>query len=131
MARADAVIATAGVPGRPAPKIVSADMVDGMKPGAVLVDLRAENGGNCELTQPGETIEHGHVLIAGPDNVPSLAAIHASEMYARNLLALLGPVIGEDGVHVDLEDEVYDACAVTHAGEIRHEATRQQVEGLS
>jgi NAD(P) transhydrogenase subunit alpha len=129
LARADAVIATAGVPGRPAPKIISRAMVDGMKPGSVVVDLRAENGGNCELTQPGETIEHGHILIAGPDNVPSLAAIHASEMYGRNLLALLTPILGEEGVHVDLEDEVYAACALTHAGEIRHEETRRQVEG--
>jgi NAD(P) transhydrogenase subunit alpha len=127
--RADAVIATAGIPGRPAPKIISADMVANMKNGAVIVDLRAENGGNCELTQPGETIEHGGVLIAGPNNVPSLAAVHASEMYGRNLLALLDPVLGEDGVHVDLEDAVFDACALVHDGVIRHEATRRQIEG--
>jgi NAD(P) transhydrogenase subunit alpha len=100
-----------------------------MKNGAVIVDLRAENGGNCELTQPGETIEHGGVLIAGPNNVPSLAAVHASEMYGRNLLALLDPVLGEDGVHVDLEDAVFDACALVHDGVIRHEATRRQIEG--
>lgn len=127
--RADAVIATAGVPGRPAPTIISADMVANMKNGAVIVDLRAENGGNCELTQPGETVEHGGVLIAGPNNVPSLAAVHASEMYGRNLLALLDPVFGEEGVHVDLEDAVFDACALVHAGTIRHEATRQKIEG--
>lgn len=129
LARADAVIATAGIPGRPAPKIVTAAMVEGMKPGAVLVDLRAENGGNCELTQPGETVEHGGILIAGPDNVPSLAAIHASEMYARNVLALIGPILGEEGVAIDLEDEVFAACALTHDGVIRHEETRRQVEG--
>jgi NAD(P) transhydrogenase subunit alpha len=129
IARADAVIATAGVPGRPAPKIVTAAMVEGMKPGAVLVDLRAENGGNCELTKPGETIEHDGILIAGPDNVPSLAAIHASEMYGRNVLALLDPVLTEEGVNIDLDDEVFAACALTHDGVIRHEATRKQVEG--
>jgi len=129
IARADAVIATAGVPGKPAPKIVTAAMVEDMKPGAVLVDLRAENGGNCELTKPGETIEHEGILIAGPDNVPSLAAIHASEMYGRNVLALLDPVLTEEGVRIDLDDEVLDACALTHDGVIRHEATRQQVEG--
>ncbi len=127
--RADAVIATAGVPGRPAPKIVSADMVERMKQGAVIVDLRAENGGNCELTRPGERIEHSGILIAGPDNVPSLAAVHASEMYARNLLALLDPVLGEEGVQIDLEDAVFDACAVVHQGTIRHEETRRQIEG--
>ncbi|MDZ7828522.1 MAG: NAD(P) transhydrogenase subunit alpha [Halofilum sp. (in: g-proteobacteria)] len=129
IARADAVIATAGVPGKPAPKIVTAAMVERMKPGAVLVDLRAENGGNCELTKPGETIEHGGILVAGPDNVPSLAAIHASEMYGRNVLALLDPVLTEEGVNIDLDDEVFAACALTHDGVIRHEATRQQVEG--
>ncbi|WP_067560735.1 NAD(P) transhydrogenase subunit alpha [Halofilum ochraceum] len=127
--RADAVIATAGVPGRPAPKIISADMVANMKNGAVIIDLRAENGGNCELTKPGETVEHGRILIAGPNNVPSLAAVHASEMYGRNLLALLDPVLGEEGVHVDLEDAVFDACALVHAGTVRHEATRQKIEG--
>ena len=129
LARCDAAIATAGVPGRPAPKIVTAAMVEGMKIGAVLVDLRAEAGGNCELTQPGETIEHHGILIAGPDNVPSLAAVHASEMYARNVLALIDPILGEEGVHIDLEDEVLAACALTHDGTIRHEETRRQVEG--
>ena len=128
LTRADAVIATAGIPGRPAPKIVSADMVAGMKNGAVIIDLRAENGGNCALTQPGETIEHGGVLIAGPTNVPSLAAVHASEMYGRNLLALLDPVLGEEGIEIDLEDAVLDACVLTHDGTIRHDATRRQVE---
>ena len=100
-----------------------------MKNGAVIIDLRAENGGNCALTQPGETIEQGGVLIAGPANVPSLAAVHASEMYGRNLLALLDPVLGDEGVQVDLDDAVFDACALIHGGAIRHEATRQQVEG--
>ena len=131
VARADAVIATAGVPGRPAPKIVTGAMVEGMKAGAVLVDLRAENGGNCELTRPGETIEHEGVIIAGPDNVPSLAAIHASEMYGRNVLALIGPILGDEGVEIDLADEVLDACVLTHAGEIRHEETRRQVQEQS
>jgi NAD(P) transhydrogenase subunit alpha len=129
LARADAVIATAGVPGRPAPKIVTQAMVERMKPGSVVVDLRAENGGNCEVTQPGQTIEHEGIQIAGPDNVPSLAAIHASEMYARNLLALVTPIIGDEGVQIDLSDEVLDACVLTHAGEIRSEPARKQVEG--
>lgn len=129
LARADAAIATAGIPGRPAPKIVTAAMVEGMKIGAVLVDLRAEAGGNCELTEPGKTIEHHGILIAGPDNVPSLAAVHASEMYARNVLALIDPILGEEGVHIDLDDEVFAACALTHDGVIRHEETRRRVEG--
>lgn len=128
LARADAVISTAGVPGRPAPKIITQAMVEEMKAGSVIVDLRAENGGNCELTQPGETIEHNDIQIAGPDNVPSLAAIHASEMYARNLIALLTPLLTDEGVQIDLEDAVFDACALTHDGAIRFEPARKQVE---
>ncbi len=129
LARSDAVICTAGVPGRPAPKIVPATMVEGMKVGSVIVDLVAEGGGNCELTQPGQTIEHSGVIIAGPTNVPSLAAVHASEMYGRNLLKLLEPVLGDDGVSLDFSDEVLDACVLTHAGAIRHEPTRKAIEG--
>ncbi len=128
LARADAVIATAGVPGRSAPKIITQAMVEEMKAGSVIVDLRAENGGNCELTRPGETVEHNDIQIAGPDNVPSLAAIHASEMYARNLIALLTPLLTDEGVQVDLEDPVFDACALTHDGAIRYEPARKQVE---
>lgn len=129
LSKADAVIAAAGIPGKAAPKIITKDMVDNMKPGAVVVDLMAAGGGNCELTKLGENVEHGHALIAGPENVPSQAAIHASEMYARNVLALITPIIGEEGVQIDLEDEVYDACALTHGGEIRHEPTRRQIDG--
>lgn len=129
LARADAVICTAGIPGRDAPKIVTRAMVAGMKPGAVIVDLMAEGGGNCELTRPGETVEEAGVIVAGPDNVPSLAAIHASEMYGRNVLALLTPLLGDEGIDIDMEDEVYAACAITHGGEIRHEPTRRQLEG--
>jgi len=129
LARADAVICTAGIPGRPAPKIVTTDMVEGMKPGAVVVDLVAEGGGNCELTDLGQTVEHNGVLINGPENLASMAAVHASEMYARNLLKLLEPVLGEEGIELDFEDEVLDACVLTHGGEIRHEPTRKSVEG--
>ncbi|MEX0606872.1 MAG: NAD(P)(+) transhydrogenase (Re/Si-specific) subunit alpha, partial [Halofilum sp. (in: g-proteobacteria)] len=129
LTRADAVIAAAGIPGRPAPTIITRDMVDNMKAGAVIIDLMAAGGGNCELTKLGENVEHGSVVISGPENVPSQAAIHASEMYARNLLALIGPIIGDEGVHVDLEDEVFDACALTHDGVIRHEPTRRLVDG--
>lgn len=129
LARADAVICTAGVPGRPAPQIITAAMVDGMKVGSVIVDLVAAGGGNCALTRLGETVEQDGVLIAGPANVPSMAAVHASEMYARNLLKLLEPVLGEQGIEVDLSDEVLDACVLVHNGEIRHEPTRNAVEG--
>ena len=93
LAREHAVIATASVPGHPAPKIITRAMVEAMLPGAVIVDLAAENGGNCELTVPGETIHHGDKIVHGPLNPPSSAPVHASEMYARNILNLLGLMI--------------------------------------
>lgn len=91
----DVIVCTAAVPGRPAPKIISAAMVDGMKPGSVIVDLAAETGGNCELTRPGETIDHDGVVVAGPLNLASSGAVHASEMYARNLLNFVSLFVDE------------------------------------
>jgi len=130
LSRADAVICTAGIPGRPAPRIITEAMVTGMKTGSVIIDLVAEGGGNCELTRLDERVEHGAVLIHGPSNVPSMAAVHASEMYARNLGKLLAPLLaGDGGVSLDLDDEVLDACVLTHDGVIRHEPTRRAVEG--
>ena len=102
----DVIVCTAAVPGRPAPKIISAAMVDGMKPGSVIVDLAAETGGNCELTQPGETIDHGGVTIAGPLNLASLGALHASEMYARNLYNFASLLLKDGAVAYDWEDEL-------------------------
>src|SRR5204863_8099126 len=93
----DVVITTALVPGRPAPKLVTAEAVKGMKPGSMVVDLAGETGGNCELTEPGETIVVHDVTIASPLNLPSTLAEHASMLYARNGLALLARVAGEDG----------------------------------
>jgi H+-translocating NAD(P) transhydrogenase subunit alpha len=123
----DVVITTAAVPGRPAPKIVSADMVRGMKAGSVLVDLAAETGGNCELTRPGETFSEGAVTIVGPINMPSMGAIHASEMYARNLFNFLELLIAEDGLKIDFEDDLVAGTCLTHDGEIRHAPTRDRV----
>jgi NAD(P) transhydrogenase subunit alpha len=91
----DVIVCTAAVPGRPAPKIISAAMVAGMKPGSVIVDLAAETGGNCELTQPGETIESQGVAVAGPLNLASQGAVHASEMYARNVLNFVSLLLDE------------------------------------
>src|SRR3546814_1638218 len=85
----DVIVCTAAVPGRPAPKIISTAMVAGMKPGSVIVDLAAETGGNCELTQPGETIDSNGVTVAGPLDLASSGALHASEMYARNVFNLV------------------------------------------
>ena len=127
----DAVVTTAAVPGRPAPKILTAAMVEGMKPGAVIVDLAAETGGNCELTRPGETFVHGSVTIAGPLNLPSRGAIHSSEMYARNLYNFLALSLSDGALTLDWEDELIAQTCLTHAGAIRHEATRQKVEGVA
>ncbi|MEJ2645329.1 MAG: Re/Si-specific NAD(P)(+) transhydrogenase subunit alpha [Gammaproteobacteria bacterium] len=129
IAQADAVITTAAIPGRPSPRIIPAAMVEGMKSGAVIIDLAAEGGGNCELTQPGEQIEHGGVIIYGPLNVPSQLAVHASEMYAKNLLNFLTPMIKEGDFVPDWEDQVIAESVLTRDGEIRHEPTRQLVEG--
>ena len=116
----DVVVTTAAVPGRPAPKIVSAAMVGGMRAGSVIVDLAAETGGNCELTRPGETIEQGGVTIAGPLNLPSMGALHASEMYARNVFNFLSLMIARDGAFaIDWDDELLARTAVAHAGEAR------------
>jgi NAD(P) transhydrogenase subunit alpha len=104
-------------------------MVDAMKPGSVIVDLAAEGGGNCELTEPGEQVEHNSITIYGPLNVPSMLAVHASEMYAKNLLNFLAPMIKDGELVPDWEDEVIADSALTHNGEIRHAASRELVEG--
>lgn len=102
----DVVVCTAAVPGRPAPKIISAAMVAGMKPGSVIVDLAAETGGNCELTRPGETIESGGVVVAGPLNLASSGAVHASEMFARNVFNFASLLLKDGQMHFDWDDEL-------------------------
>jgi NAD(P) transhydrogenase subunit alpha len=129
IAAADAVITTAAIPGRPSPRIIPASMVAGMKPGSVIIDLAAEGGGNCELTRPGEQLEHDNIIIYGPLNVPSMLAVHASEMYAKNLLNFLTPMIRDGELVPDWEDEVIADSALTHNGEIRHAPSRELVEG--
>jgi H+-translocating NAD(P) transhydrogenase subunit alpha len=128
IAAADCVITTAGVPGRPAPRIIARAAVERMKPGAVVVDLLAEGGGNCELTKAGETVDHGGVRVIGPVNLPATVAYHASEMYARNLLNFIKPALKDGALAIDWNDEVFAAACVTHEGEIRHEPTRKLVE---
>ena len=123
LAKSDAVISTASVPGRPAPKIITQDMVEGMAPGSVIVDLSAESGGNCALTRPGDTIQHQGVTVDGPLNLASRAAIHASEMYTKNLTNLLELLVSEDQLKIDREDEVVAGCLLTHDGELVHENT--------
>ena len=129
IAAADAVITTAGVPGRPAPRIVSRAAVERMKPGAIIVDILAENGGNCELTRAGETVRHGAVRIVGPVNLPAQLAYHASEMYSRNLYNLLSPALTKGVLEIDWSDEVFAGTVLTHAGEVRHEPTAKLLAG--
>jgi len=128
IAAADCVISTAGVPGRPAPRIIARAAVERMKTGAVIVDLLAEAGGNCELTRAGETVEHQGVRIIGPVNLPASVAFHASEMYARNLLNFIKPALAAGVLKFDWDDEVFVASCVTHDGSIHHEPTRTTVE---
>ena len=129
IAAADAVITTASVPGRPAPKIVSRSAVERMRPGSVIVDIAAEQGGNCELTRPGEIVEHQGVKIVGAVNLPSALAYNASEMYARNLLNFLKPALDKGEISIDWSDEVFAQSCLTRGGTISHEPTRKALEG--
>jgi NAD(P) transhydrogenase subunit alpha len=116
----DVIVTTAAVPGRPAPKIISAAMVAGMKPGSVIVDLAAETGGNCELTRPGETLDIDGVTVAGPLNLASMGALHASEMYARNVFNFLSLLLDKEGqLGLDWNDELVAKTCLAHAGEKR------------
>lgn len=126
VALADLVVTTAAVPGRPAPRLIDRATVERMKPGAVIVDLGAESGGNCELTRAGETVEHQGVTIIGAVNLAATVARDASEMYARNLYNFLQPAIKADGeLAIDWQDEVFAGAVLTHDGTIRHEPTRK------
>ncbi len=130
IALADAVIATAAVPGRKAPRIIRKEAVARMKPGAVIVDIAAESGGNCELTRPGETVTVDGVRIVGPVNLPAQLPYHASEMYSRNVYNFLKPAIDKDGaLAIDWNDEVFAESALTHDGQVRHEATARLIRG--
>jgi NAD(P) transhydrogenase subunit alpha len=129
IAAADAVITTAAVPGRTAPKIIARAAVERMRAGAVVVDIAAEQGGNCELTRAGEVIDHHGVTIIGPLNLPGQLAYNASEMYARNLLNFLKPAIDKGELKIDWNDEVFAQSCLTHDGQIKHEPTRKAVGG--
>ena len=129
IAAADAVITTASVPGRPAPKIISRAAVERMRPGSVIIDIAAEQGGNCELTRPGETVEHQGVKIVGAVNLPATLAYNASEMYSRNLLNFLKPALNKGELAIDWNDEVFAQSCLTRDGKIVHEPTRKAIEG--
>jgi H+-translocating NAD(P) transhydrogenase subunit alpha len=129
IAASDAVISTASVPGRAAPRIITQAAVERMKPGSVIVDVAAEQGGNCELTRPGETVLHGGVKIVGPLNLPASLPYHASEMYSRNLFNLLKPALVKGDLAIDWNDEVFAGAVLTHDGQIKNEAARKTAEG--
>jgi H+-translocating NAD(P) transhydrogenase subunit alpha len=129
IAASDAVISTASVPGRAAPRIILKAAVERMKAGSVIVDIAAEQGGNCELTKPGETVLHGSVKIVGPLNLPASLPYHASEMYSRNLFNFLKPALPNGELAIDWNDEVFAGAVLTHDGQIKHEATRNALEG--
>ena len=124
----DVVITTAAVPGRKAPILLTEEMVHGMKPGSVVVDLAAEFGGNCELTKPGETIEVGGVAILGPVNLPSMVPYHVSQMYANNLAAFLKYLVKDGQVALDLEEPVIGDTLVTHLGEVVNPRVREALD---
>jgi NAD(P) transhydrogenase subunit alpha len=116
----DLVVSTAAIPGQRAPLLITEEMVHSMRPGAVIVDLAAETGGNCALTLAGETVEVNGVTILGPLNLPASQPLHASQMFSRNLQSLLQHLISKDGKLVlDLGDEITGALALTHAGQLR------------
>lgn len=115
----DLVITTAAIPGRAAPKLITADMVRSMRPGSVIVDLAAETGGNCELTKLGETVNENGVLIIGASNLPATMPTHASQMFSRNVLTLLQHLVKDGALNIDLADEITGAMTLTHDGQTR------------
>jgi NAD(P) transhydrogenase subunit alpha len=130
VARADIVITTASIPGRKAPLLITRDTVAMMRPGAVIVDLAAESGGNCEITQPGGTVREYGVTILGPLNLPAQVPFHSSQMFAKNLQSFLGLLFDKDGALVrEFTDEILAASLLVHAGEVRHGPTHDLLEG--
>jgi H+-translocating NAD(P) transhydrogenase subunit alpha len=124
VAASDVVICTALIPGRPAPLLVSEEAVRGMAPGSVVVDLAAPNGGNCALTRPGEDVDAGGVLILGPLNLPAEMPVHASQMYARTVAAMIADFTKDGAFAPDVEDEIFRGACVARGGEIVHERLR-------
>ncbi|MCJ7639535.1 MAG: NAD(P) transhydrogenase subunit alpha [Euryarchaeota archaeon] len=130
VARADIVITTASIPGRKAPVLITKETVATMRPGAVIVDLAAESGGNCELTQSGKTVKEHGVTIVGPQNLPSRVAFHASQMYAKNLQSFLSLLVSKERVLTrEFTDEILASSLLVNAGEVRHKPTLDLISG--
>ena len=123
ISKADMVITTALIPGKKAPILISKDVVELMKPGAVIMDLAAENGGNCELTKQDEVISHNEVIIDGTSNIPATMPIHSSELYAKNISALVLYMTKDNEINLDMDDEIISGSTFTHQGKVTHEAT--------
>ncbi len=117
----DVVITTAAVPGKRSPVLISEEVVAGMRPGSVIVDIAAEKGGNCAVTKPGEKIVHKGVTVIGPLNLPAQVPVHASQMYAKNISSFLLHIVKEGKLELDLQDEITKAALVAHGGELVHQ----------
>ena len=128
---ADVVITTAQVPGKKAPLLVTPEMVAQMKPGSVIVDLAAEQGGNCACTDPGKDIVWNGVTIIGPINLPSSMPVHASQLYAKNITSLMQLLIREKTLHFDFADDIIDAACITHKGEIRSYRVQEALQAIT
>ncbi len=126
----DVAISTALIPGRRAPILLTREMVEEMRPGSVVVDLAAENGGNCELTDPGAIVDHQQIKIVGPVNLPSSVPIHASQLYSRNMLAFLRHLAPEGELELDFEDEITNGACLAYEGEIRNAPTIEALKEL-
>ena len=131
VAKSDVVITTAAVPGRRAPLLVTGDMVKAMRPGSVVVDLAADTGGNVELTQAGKEVDVGGVTIIGTRNVPSTMPLHASQLFARNVMNLLLHLVKDGAITLDFQDEITKGSCVTHGGEIVNERAKQLIGAAS
>jgi NAD(P) transhydrogenase subunit alpha len=118
IAESDVVITTAAVPGKKAPVLVTKDMVKGMRPGSVIIDLAAERGGNCELTKLDETVNHNGIYIIGPGNIPATVPFHASQMYSKNLFTFLNHLVKDGKLHLDAEDEIVKETMMTRDGRV-------------
>ncbi|MBL7014070.1 MAG: Re/Si-specific NAD(P)(+) transhydrogenase subunit alpha [Candidatus Marinimicrobia bacterium] len=127
IAKADLVITTALIPGRPAPILIPTPMVDGMKPGSAIMDLAAENGGNCEKTEPGKIVNYNGVTIDGTTNFPGTMPIHASQLYSKNVVSFMTYMIKEGELNLDMEDEIISGSMFTHEGAVTHEPTQQKL----
>ena len=128
IADADIVITTAQIPGRKAPVLITEAMVQSMKPGSVIIDLASETGGNCELSKHGETVVSDGVQIVGPDNVPANIPVHASQMYSKNIVTLVGEFVDKEGaLNLDFENDVVGPSTVTHQGDVVNERVKQSL----